>query len=33
VRDMPGSGKPAELVEAAGIAGRDIAAAVRALLA
>jgi len=33
VHDMPGSGKPAELVEAAGIAGRDIAAAVRALLA
>jgi transketolase len=33
VHDMPGSGKPAELVEAAGIAGRDIAAAVRSLLA
>jgi len=33
VHDMPGSGKPAELVEAAGIAGRDIATAVRALLA
>ncbi len=32
VRDMPGSGKPAELVAAAGIAGSDIAAAVRALL-
>jgi transketolase len=33
VREMPSSGKPAELLEAAGIAGRDIAAAVRALLA
>jgi transketolase len=33
VRDMPTSGKPAELLEAAGIAARDIAAAVRALLA
>jgi transketolase len=33
VRDMPSSGKPAELVEAAGIAARDIAAAVRALVA
>ncbi len=33
VRDMPTSGKPAELLEAAGISGRDIAAAVRALLA
>jgi transketolase len=33
VRDMPTSGKPAELIEAAGIAARDIAAAVRALLA
>ncbi len=32
VHDMPGSGKPAELVAAAGIAGSDIAAAVRALL-
>ncbi|HEY6203598.1 MAG TPA: transketolase [Candidatus Limnocylindria bacterium] len=32
VRDMPTSGKPAELLEAAGIAARDIAAAVRALL-
>jgi len=32
VRDMPTSGKPAELVEAAGIGARDIAAAVRALL-
>jgi transketolase len=33
VREMPGSGKPAELLQAAGIAARDIAAAVRALLA
>jgi transketolase len=33
VRDMPSSGKPAELMEAAGIAARDIAAAVRSLLA
>jgi len=33
VRDMPTSGKPAELLEAAGIAARDIAAAVRALIA
>ena len=33
VTDMPTSGKPAELLEAAGISGRDIAAAVRALLA
>jgi len=33
VRDMPSSGKPAELIEAAGIAARDIAAAVHALLA
>ena len=32
VRDMPTSGKPAELIEAAGIGARDIAAAVRALL-
>jgi transketolase len=32
VRDMPASGKPAELLEAAGIAARDIAAAVRSLL-
>ncbi|HKY50238.1 MAG TPA: transketolase [Candidatus Limnocylindria bacterium] len=32
VRDMPSSGRPAELLEAAGIAARDIAAAVRALL-
>jgi transketolase len=33
VHEMPGSGKPAELLAAAGIAARDIAAAVRALLA
>ena len=33
VRDMPTSGKPAELIEAAGIGARDITAAVRALLA
>jgi len=33
VHDMPTSGKPAELIEAAGIGARDIAAAVRALLA
>ena len=33
VHDMPTSGKPAELLEAAGISGRDIAAAVRSLLA
>ena len=33
VRDMPSSGKPAELLAAAGIAARDIAAAVRDLLA
>ena len=33
VHDMPSSGKPAELLAAAGIAGRDIAAAVRALIA
>jgi transketolase len=33
VRHMPSSGKPAELLEAAGIAARDIAAAVRTLLA
>ena len=33
VRDMPTSGKPAELIEAAGIGARDIAAAVRAMLA
>ena len=33
VHEMPSSGKPAELLEAAGIAARDIAAAVRALLA
>jgi transketolase len=32
VREMPGSGKPAELLEAAGISTRDIAAAVRELL-
>jgi transketolase len=32
VRAMPSSGKPAELLEAAGIAARDIAAAVRTLL-
>ena len=32
VNDMPSSGKPAELLEAAGISGRDIAAAVRALI-
>jgi transketolase len=31
VRDMPGSGKPAELLDAAGISARHIAAAVRAL--
>jgi transketolase len=33
VHDMPTSGKPAELLEAAGISGRAIAAAVRDLLA
>ena len=33
VNGMPSSGKPAELLEAAGISGRDIAAAVRALIA
>jgi transketolase len=33
VHDMPSSGKPAELLQAAGISARDIAAAVRALLA
>jgi transketolase len=33
VHEMPSSGKPAELLAAAGIAARDIAAAVRALLA
>jgi transketolase len=33
VHEMPSSGKPAELLEAAGIAARDIAAAVRALVA
>jgi transketolase len=33
VHEMPSSGKPAELLEAAGIAARDIVAAVRALLA
>jgi len=33
VRDMPTSGKPAELIEAAGIGARDIVAAARALLA
>jgi transketolase len=33
VHEMPSSGKPAELLEAAGIAARDIAVAVRALLA
>jgi transketolase len=33
VRAMPGSGKPAELLEAAGISARHIAAAVRELLA
>jgi transketolase len=33
VRNMPGSGKPAELLEAAGIAARDIAFAVKELLA
>src|SRR5258706_193105 len=33
VRDMSTSGKPTELLEAAGLAARDIAAAVRALLA
>ena len=33
VREMPSSGKPAELLGAAGISGRDIASAVRALLA
>ena len=33
VQGMPTSGKPAELLEAAGIAARDIAAAVRALIA
>ena len=33
VSDMPSSGKPAELLEAAGIAARDIVAAVRALIA
>ncbi len=32
VRGMPSSGKPAELLDAAGIAARDIAAAVRVLL-
>jgi transketolase len=32
VNDMPSSGKPAELLEAAGLSGRDIAAAVRGLL-
>jgi transketolase len=32
VHEMPSSGKPAELLEAAGIAARDIASAVRALL-
>jgi len=31
VRAMPSSGRPAELLEAAGISARDIAAAVRAL--
>ena len=31
VRDMPGSGKPAELLDAAGISARHIAAAVREL--
>ena len=33
VRDMPSSGRPAELLQAAGIAAGDIAAAVRALIA
>ncbi len=33
VREMPGSGKPAELLAAAGIAAGDIAAAARSLLA
>jgi transketolase len=33
VHEMPSSGKPAELLEAAGIAARDIVAAVRALVA
>jgi transketolase len=33
VHEMPSSGKPAELLEAAGIAARDIAAAVRDLVA
>ena len=33
VRDMPTSGKPAELIEASGIGARDIVAAARALLA
>jgi transketolase len=33
VHEMPSSGKPAELLEAAGIAARDIAAAVRSLVA
>jgi transketolase len=33
VHEMPSSGKPAELLVAAGIAARDIAAAVRALVA
>jgi len=32
VRDMPGSGKPAELLDAAGISSEHIVAAVRALL-
>jgi transketolase len=31
VRDMPGSGKPAELLDAAGISARHIVEAVRAL--
>ena len=31
VRDMPGSGKPAELLDAAGISARHIATAVREL--
>ena len=31
VRDMPGSGKPAELLDAAGISARHIADAIREL--
>jgi len=33
VRDMPGSGKPAELLDAAGISARHIVDGVRELLA